>query len=616
MVQNILEKIIIRLFTKRYYVPIMLVLASYFLYLASTSNFYAHVLFNILLYAGLGGAWNLIGGFAGQLSLGHAAFLGMGAYTSTILVVDHGVSVFLSLIIAALVGALLAAFIGFTSLRLRGIYFTLLTIAFAEVLRTIAVNVPTITRGSHGIPIPFRPGWQNLIFAQKMPYLLVIGIFVVIVTLISYYIKSSKLGWNLVALGQEEQAAEACGINVSLSKIITMIISGSLVAVGGVLHANYVLYIDPSLAGEFGFQWSINMVLISLLGGMGTVAGPIIGAFILIPLAELSRAYFGGMVQGLHLIIYGVSLLLIILFLPEGIIGRLNKIKKRLASPEEMAAEKPVEIEETRRTLLHAHPLPVQTLTAGVTDKPVSDNLLEIKGLTTRFGGLVALNDVSLTIKRNSCTGLIGPNGAGKSTLFNNISGFIRPKKGDIYFNGNLINNLAPHQRAKIGIGRTFQIVKPFENLTVLQNVTIGALSRYSNHKLAQEHATHCLEFVGLIDSRDIVIKNLTIANRKKVEIARAIACNPQILMLDEPMAGLNPKETEVLSEFIIEMCSQGLTVFLIEHQIDALLELVSQVYVIQYGVKIAEGTPDSIVVNEKVIEAYLGREVDEEHAS
>jgi branched-chain amino acid transport system permease protein len=285
--------------------------------------FVLHILIMILFYAALGSAWNLIGGFGGQLSLGHAAFFGLGAYSCVLLNIDRGVNPWVGMFVGALITSGFAAAISYPCFRLRGPFFTLATIAFAEVLRILTIYFKDFTRGSVGITIPQKMGLENFMFREKAPYLYIALSFMVGVFLISYWIEKSRFGYHLIALREDEDAAESVGVNTARTKLKAAIISAALTSLGGVFYAQYILFIEPY--SEFSLDLSIQFALVPMIGGMGTSVGPIIGSFVLIPLQELLRAWLGGKYSGLHLVIYGCILMLVVIFMPQGILGLIKE---------------------------------------------------------------------------------------------------------------------------------------------------------------------------------------------------------------------------------------------------------------------------------------------------
>jgi branched-chain amino acid transport system permease protein len=284
--------------------------------------FVLHLLIMMLFYASLGAAWNIIGGFAGQLSLGHAAFFGLGAYTCVLLHHYTGLSPWVGMLLGVLVASLFAAAIGYPCFRLRGPFFTLATIAFAEVLRILVIYFKDFTKGSVGITIPQKMGLTNFMFREKAPYLYIILIFTAGVFLISYLIEKSRFGYHLIALREDEDAAESLGVNTARTKLKAAIISAALTSFGGVFYAQYILFIEPY--SEFSLDLSIQFALVPMIGGMGTSIGPIIGSFVLTPLQELLRSWLGGQFAGLYLVIYGIILMLVVIFMPQGILGLIR----------------------------------------------------------------------------------------------------------------------------------------------------------------------------------------------------------------------------------------------------------------------------------------------------
>jgi branched-chain amino acid transport system permease protein len=285
--------------------------------------FVLHILIMILFYAALGSAWNLIGGFGGQLSLGHAAFFGLGAYSCVLLNLYQGVNPWVGMFVGALITSAFAAAISYPCFRLRGPFFTLATIAFAEVLRILIIYFKDFTRGSVGITIPQKMGLENFMFREKAPYLYIVLSFMVGVFLISYWIEKSRFGYHLIALREDEDAAESVGVNTARTKLKAAIVSAALTSLGGVFYAQYILFIEPY--SEFSLDLSIQFALVPMIGGMGTSVGPIIGSFVLIPLQELLRAWLGGKYSGLHLVIYGCILMLVVIFMPQGILGLIKE---------------------------------------------------------------------------------------------------------------------------------------------------------------------------------------------------------------------------------------------------------------------------------------------------
>ncbi|MGE5617753.1 MAG: branched-chain amino acid ABC transporter permease [Sphingomonadaceae bacterium] len=310
------------------FVLITLAVVPALLALVVQDKFYLHVLIMMMFYAAASSAWNIVGGFAGQLSLGHAAFFGLGAYTSTLLFINLGISPWIGMLAGALLSTAVAAGIGYPSFRLRGPFFTLVTIAFAEVLRILAVTFQDLTKGSIGVSVPFRPAPQNFVFRETSSYAFVALAFMLIMILISMWIDRSRLGYYLAALREDEDAAQALGINTSRYKLVAVLTSAFFTSVAGTFYAQYIFYIEPF--AMFSLDFSVLLAMMSIIGGLGTVWGPVAGAFLVTPLQEFLRARLGGELQGLHLVIYGTVLILVVILLPQGVVPSLAEWRKRI----------------------------------------------------------------------------------------------------------------------------------------------------------------------------------------------------------------------------------------------------------------------------------------------
>jgi branched-chain amino acid transport system permease protein len=272
----------------------------------------------MLFYGAISSAWNIVGGFAGQLSLGHAAFFGIGAYTSTLMFINLGVSPWIGMAAGAVLATVVAGGIGYPSFRLRGPFFTLVTIAFAEVLRILTLYAHDFTKGSIGISVPFRPAVGNFIFRQISAYVFVALAFLALTVLVSLWIESSRLGYYLAAIREDEDAAQALGIDAARYKLVAVLVSAFFTALGGTFYAQYIFYIEPFQT--FSLDFSVLLAMMAIIGGLGTVWGPVAGAFLVTPLQEFLQAHLGGEFQGLHLVIYGTALILVVILLPQGIV--------------------------------------------------------------------------------------------------------------------------------------------------------------------------------------------------------------------------------------------------------------------------------------------------------
>jgi branched-chain amino acid transport system permease protein len=568
------------------------------------NSFYLNLYFMIFIFAGLSGAWNIIGGFGGQLSLGHSAFFGLGAYTSALLFVKFGIPPLLGIFASIALALVLAAVIGFPCFRLKGPFFTLATIAIAEALQLLAVYFRGITDGSEGLSIPYKPALLNLAFESKTNYAVVAFCFMLLVLAVSRWIQRSQLGFQLIALRDDDQAAESLGISTTKAKMKAFLVSGGLTALGASLFAQYVLFLEPHSA--FSLNISVNLALISMVGGLGTVIGPALGSFLLIPLQELLRGWIGGAYQGLYFVIYGVALIGVVMFMPHGITAFfMNHYLRLLSRLPTFGAT----FADSKHSSVPGAP-PVLTLGQDQAGMPTRSSVpvIEAENLSKRFGGVQALSQISFSVQQGQIFGIIGPNGAGKSTLFNILSAVFPQDQGTVRFRGRDISAInSPHLICRMGIGRTFQLVKPFENITVLENVMVGAFCRGNNRAVAMNLALDVLEFVGMYEKKDFPGHALTLADKKRLEVARALAAGPNVLLLDEVMAGLTPREVNEAIELIKRIRGSGITVIIVEHVMQAVMSLSDRVMVIAEGLKVMEGTPQEVIKDERVIRAYLG---------
>jgi branched-chain amino acid transport system permease protein len=311
----------------RYFIALGIVGVVALLPLVITTPYYVHLLIMVLLYAGLSSAWNLTGGFAGQLSLGHAGFFGIGAYTSTLLFLNFGLSPWFGMFVGMLLAVVAGAAIGYPCFRLRGPFFALATLAFGEVLRVVSISWRELTQGSNGLSIPFKPGFTNMMWRGKDMFFYVILVYALIAVGIAWKIERSRLGYYLIALKEEDAAARMLGIDTTRCKLYAMLISAALTSVGGVFYAQYVGFIEPY--SVFDIMLSVQFALIAIIGGLGTLFGPVLGAFIMIPLSEMLRAAFGGAARGFHLVLYGIILIAAVMLIPQGLAPEIRDRYKR-----------------------------------------------------------------------------------------------------------------------------------------------------------------------------------------------------------------------------------------------------------------------------------------------
>jgi branched-chain amino acid transport system permease protein len=419
----------------------------------------------------------------------------------------------------------------------------------------------------------------------------VLALLLLLLTLFaSQRVENSRFGMSLFAIKENEPAAEAAGIDTRRAKMRAIMLSAALAAMAGGLYAVVLLVVTPDTV--FGMLVSAQPLILALFGGVGSLWGPLIGAVILVPLAEGLNAELGDVLPGIQGVVYGVAIIAIILWAPEGIYWRLrDRFARGRAAP---AAPEP----------LPAAPA-VPLLRPAVAD---GGELLVLRGVGIAFGGLRALDGVDLSVREGSLHGVIGPNGAGKTTLFNVINGFLAADHGTIEFAGMPIGGLRPNRICRRGIGRTFQVVRAFPRLSVLDNVVVGAYVGARDDAAAERRAMAALDRVGLAAEAALPAGGLPTRQLRLMELARALVGEPRLVLLDETLAGLAQDDLGGLLEVIRQVRRDGVTVLIIEHTMRAMVQLVDTFSVLDHGRMIAEGTPAAVVRDRRVIEAYLGR--------
>jgi len=619
----------------------------------AAANAYAYV----MLALGL----NIVVGFAGLLDLGYAAFFAIGAYTYGALasyqiqppwssfwepfqwlgLVQHldaagglgtvhlDVSFWLMLPVSALVAAFFGLLFGVPTLRLRGDYLAIVTLGFGEIVPIVARNTPYITNGAQGLSGVTTPKLFGYGFGvMSTPYYYLGLALIVLLIFVSTRLKHSRIGRAWLAIREDEIAAEAMGVDRTKLKLLAFAIGAGFAGVTGTFYVAKLQTASPEM---FMFPVSVMILVMIVLGGIGSVAGVVVGAlslqllqsWLLQDLTQWTHSLgnLTGIVflQNLDLVqsielIFGIILVVMMLYRRQGLIPERAAVSA-LTLEQQNAMPSRIAIEAALA------PLHRRTIDPG---KP----LLEVKGLAKSFGGIKAVNRIDLDVMPGSIVAIIGPNGSGKTTFFNLITGLTAPDGGRVLLAGEDVTGVKPHRIVEKGIARTFQNLRLFPKMTLMENALVAAHTRTSTGaigavlrlpRVKREEAAaraRALEVLGIFGNRLMprlqhLAFSLSYANRRRLEIARALVSEPVLLLLDEPTAGMNPTETLELTHQIRHLRERGVTILLIEHKLDVVNEIADKVLVLDHGEKIAEGTPREVHSNKEVLRAYLGRTTD-----
>jgi ABC-type branched-subunit amino acid transport system ATPase component/ABC-type branched-subunit amino acid transport system permease subunit len=533
----------------------------------------------------VGASWNIIGGYAGQPSFGHSAFVGIGAY-ATVILLNAGIVPWIGIPCAVAVASLAALLIGYPTLRLRDVYFALATLVYPLILGLIVTYLEL-----QEVLVPTHPEAQFLYMSWADPrwFAALFGLIALLVWIGLTLIERSRYRLILEAIRQDEQTARSAGINTPRVKLACFIASAALAALAGGVYIQLIFVVTPNV---LSFDLSIQAILIALVGGIGRRAGGLIGAAILVPIANLTESLFGATSGGSQLA-YGIALMVVVVAMPRGLIDQAERLLGLM-----------------RRGPAAAPPAGGEPPTLRViegTGPPGVAPLLEGRALGKSYGGIIALEGIDIAVARGEFVGLVGPNGAGKSTLFDLLTGYQRPNKGRVFVAGADVTRLPSYEIARRGVRRTFQSARPFGRLSVIENVLVGGATAGGAGLDQTASARGALAAVGLLAYQQAAASSLTPSQLRLLEVARAVASAPDLLLLDEPLAGLTSAETESLLRVLRGLNEKGLAILIVDHNVGSVAQAVSRLVVIDRGAMIANDTPARVMRDERVVGAYLG---------
>jgi ABC-type branched-subunit amino acid transport system ATPase component/ABC-type branched-subunit amino acid transport system permease subunit len=536
-------------------------------------------LFSICLFAVLAYAWNIISGMTGYVSFGQIGFFGIGAYVVAICQVQFNADWYLAILVAGLVALVIAIPLGIIMLRLQGIYFALGMLGLARIGQLIASSSPLVG-ASQGESVPIVGTVQETSLVALCA--------AVMVVLLTWWVLRSRLGLCLMAIRDDEMATRASGINTTLYKVTAFCMSSFLAGLAGGLYTWNIGFIDPGSA--FNSTFELQTILMVLIGGIGTLWGPLLGSVIVSVIGQALWAQFPQQQQ----IILGVLTLIAVVWMPGGIVSLLRKHGWLHRTPVWASSRRADSTQAAFETSGH---------------QKINGIMLACSNLSRNFGGLSALSNCAIQVEAGQIVAVIGPNGAGKTTLFNLITGFDRASAGNVSFLAQDITGRAPYRIARAGVARTFQTSRPFPSLTAWETLLLAAIARNPSRSRATAEASSMLHKLSLSEQWNKSPEHLPPGRQRLLEIGRALMLHPRVLLLDEAMAGMAPDEIALVHTLLKDMTGRGCSVIAIEHVLPAITPVAQYIYVLDFGVTIAEGTPQEVFRNPDVINAYLGTE-------